>query len=323
MKPTMACLVAGLILAAMTSSAIAAEIEKPECVAPAKPGGGFDLTCRIAQAGLKNQLRKPVKVTFMPGGIGAVAINLFNTTRTDDANAIVAFSSGSLLNIAEGKFGKWTENDVRFLATAGADFGAVVVRKDSKFKTLDNLMAQFKKGENTVVVGAGGSVGSQDWMKAALLLKSIGKDPKKMRYVAYDGGGDAIAGLLGGAIQVYLGDVGEMAPHLADGSMRILAVLSSQRLGKPFDIYPTAKELGYDAQWTIMRGYYMGKNVSDSAYNAWVEAFQRAYKTPEFKKIQEDKGLMPMNIAGQALDDRVKKRIANLRQIASDAGLIK
>ena len=301
----------------------AGEIEKPECIAPAKPGGGFDLTCRIAQTGLKEQLDKLMQVTFMPGGIGAVAINLFNTTRTDDPNAIVAFSSGSLLNIATGKYGKWTENDVRFLATAGADFGAVIVKEDSRFKTLDDLMNEFKKGESGIVVGAGGSVGSQDWMKAALLLKSIGKDPKKMRYVAYDGGGDAIAGLLGGSIELYMGDVGEMVSHLGAGTMRILAVMSPERLPAPFDTYPTAKELGYDAEWTIMRGYYMGKNVSDEAYNAWADTFKAAYKTETFAQIQKEKGLMPLNIAGDELDSQVKKRIANLRQIAKDAGLIK
>jgi len=315
-----ASVVAGLTLVA--GSAFGYQIERPECIAPAKPGGGFDLTCRIAQTGLKGQLSKLMQVTFMPGGIGAVAINAFNTTRTDDPNAIVAFSSGSLLNIAVGKYGKWTENDVRFLATAGADFGAVIVRNDSKFKTLDDVMAAFKQGENTVVVGAGGSVGSQDWMKAALLVKSINKDPKKMRYVAYDGGGDAIAGLLGGSIELYMGDVGEMVSHLDAGTMRILAVLADERLPEPFAKYPTAKELGYDAEWTIMRGYYMGKNVSDEAYNAWTDAFKAAYETEEFAKIQKEKGLMPLNLAGAELDASVKKRIARLREIAKEAGLI-
>lgn len=315
---------ATLLLSALVSvSVLGADIKKPECVAPAKPGGGFDLTCRIAQTGLKGQLDKLMQVTFMPGGIGAVAINQFNTTRTDDPNAIVAFSSGSLLNIATGKYGKWTENDVKFLATAGADFGAVVVKADSKYKDLDQLMADFKKGESSVVVGAGGSVGSQDWMKGALLLKSINKDPKKMRYVAYDGGGDAIAGLLGGSIGVYMGDVGEMTPYLDAGTMRILAVLAPDRLPAPFDTYPTAKEQGYDAEWTILRGYYMGKNVSDDAYNTWVKAFKDAYETPEFKQIQKEKGLMPLNMAGAELDTSIKKRIANLREIAKDAGLIK
>ncbi|WP_428023732.1 Bug family tripartite tricarboxylate transporter substrate binding protein [Arcobacter sp.] len=304
------------------ASVFATEIKKPECVAPAKPGGGFDLTCRIAQTGLKSQLDRLMKVTFMPGGIGAVAINQFNTTRTDDPNSIVAFSSGSLLNIATGKYGKWTENDVKFLATAGADFGAVVVKSDSKYKTLEQLMNDLKKDES-IIFGAGGSVGSQDWMKGALLLKSINKDPKKMRYVAYDGGGDAIAGLLGGSIGVYMGDVGEMASHLEAGTMRILAVLSPERLPEPYASFPTAKEQGYDAEWTILRGYYMGKNVSDEAYKAWVKVFKDAYKTEEFKKVQKEKGLMPLDMAGAELDASIKKRIAKLREIAKDAGLIK
>ncbi|WP_428026371.1 Bug family tripartite tricarboxylate transporter substrate binding protein [Arcobacter sp.] len=306
----------------ISASVFATEIKKPECVAPAKPGGGFDLTCRIAQTGLKSQLDRLMKVTFMPGGIGAVAINQFNTTRTDDPNSIVAFSSGSLLNIATGKYGKWTENDVKFLATAGADFGAVVVKSDSKYKTLEQLMNDLKKDES-IIFGAGGSVGSQDWMKGALLLKSINKDPKKMRYVAYDGGGDAIAGLLGGSIGVYMGDVGEMASHLEAGTMRILAVLSPERLPEPYASFPTAKEQGYDAEWTILRGYYMGKNVSDEAYKAWVKVFKDAYKTEEFKKVQKEKGLMPLDMAGAELDASIKKRIAKLREIAKDAGLIK
>lgn len=313
-----------LLLTVLTGvSAWSTDIKKPECVAPAKPGGGFDLTCRIAQTGLEKQLDKLMKVTFMPGGIGAVAINQFNTTRTDDPNSIVAFSSGSLLNIATGKYGKWTENDVRFLATAGADFGAVVVKADSKYKNLKQLMSAFQNDLSSVIVGAGGSVGSQDWMKGALLVKSINKDPRKMRYVAYEGGGDAIAGLLGKSIDVYTGDVGEMLPRLDAGTIRILAVLAPERLAEPYAQFPTAKEQGYDAQWTILRGYYMGKNVSDEAYNAWVKAFKAAYETPEFAKIQKEKGLLPLNMAGAELDASIKKRIANLRQIAKDAGLIK
>ena len=193
----------------------------------------------------------------------------------------------------------------------------------ANFKTLEDLMNAFKKGENRVVVGAGGSVGSQDWMKAALLIKSIDKDPKKMRYVAYDGGGDAIAGLLGGSIEVYFGDVGEMMSRLDAGTMRILAVMSPERLPEPFAKYPTTKELGYDAEWTIMRGYYMGKNVSEEAYDAWVKVFKDAYKTEEFAKIQKEKGLLPLDLAGNELDASVKKRIARLREIAKEAGLIK
>ena len=313
---------AAAVAVTMTASAQAMDIERPECIAPAQPGGGFDLTCRIAQTGLEGQMANPIQVTFMPGGIGAVAINLFNTTRTDDPNAIVAFSSGSLLNMATGKYGEWDEDDVRFLGTVGADFGAIIVKADSEYETLDDLMAAVEADLDSIVFGAGGSVGSQDWMKGALLLRSRGLDAKNMRYVAFDGGGASIAGLLGGSIQVYMGDVGEMVPHLEAGTMRILAVMSPERLDEPFADIPTAKELGYDAEWTIMRGFYMGKNVDDAAYNAWVDAFKAAYETDEWAAAQKERGLLPLNLAGDELVQAATASTANMREIAREAGLI-
>ncbi|RYH08384.1 tripartite tricarboxylate transporter substrate binding protein [Tropicimonas sp. IMCC6043] len=297
-------------------------IDKPECVAPANPGGGFDLTCRIAQTGLEPHIADPVQVTFMPGGIGAVAFNLFNTTRTDDGSAIVAFSTGSLLNIVTGKYGEFTEKDVRWLATAGADFGAVVVRADSKYESLSQLMDDFSADPGSVVLGAGGSVGSQDWMKGALLLKAAGASPMDMRYVAFDGGGDAIAALLGGSIEIYTGDVGEMVPHLESGQMRILAVLSPERLDGAFAEFPTAKEEGYDVEWTILRGFYMGGDVSDEDYQKWVDAFQAAYATEEFAAVQKERGLLPLDMAGAELQASIEQRVQNLREIAKEAGLI-
>ena len=314
---------AAITLAATLGTSALAEVTSPECVAPANPGGGFDLTCRIAQTGLEPQFGQPMQVTFRPGGIGAVAFNLFTPTRTDDPNAIVAFSSGSLLNIATGKYGAdFNENDVRFVATAGADFGAVIVRADSEYQTLADLMADFQEAPGDVIVGAGGSVGSQDWMKGALLLRSVGSDPRDMRYVAFDGGGDAIAGLLGGSIEVYMGDVGEMASHLEAGTMRILAVMSPERLDPPFDQFPTAIEEGYDAEWTIMRGFYMGGDVSDEDYQTWVDAFDAAYQSEEFQTIREERGLMPLELSGEEMNSQVRALIAELRQIADEAGLL-
>ena len=309
--------------AAFTAPAFAqSEISKPECIAPANPGGGFDLTCRVAQTGLESHVSEPIQVTFMPGGIGAVAFNLMNTTRTDDGSAIVAFSTGSLLNIVTGKYGDYTENDVRWVGTAGADFGAVVVRADSDYQDLSGLMDDFSSDPSSVVVGAGGSVGSQDWMKGALLLKNAGASPMDMRYVAFDGGGDAIAALLGGSIEVYMGDVGEMVPHIESGQMRILAVMSPERLEAPFAEIPTAMEQGYDVEWTILRGFYMGKDVSDEDYQKWVDAFEAAYATEEFANVQKERGLLPLNMAGEELTQSINERVQQLREIATEAGLI-
>lgn len=314
-----------LILAATAglglATAASAEIKKPECVAPAQPGGGFDLTCRVAQTGMTAELPGPMEVTFMPGGIGAVAFNEFNTNRTNDPNAIVAFSTGSILNLLVGKYGPYTLDDARWLAGAGVDYGAVIVRADSPFKTLDDLVAAIKADPGSVVLGAGGSVGSQDWMKAALIAKAGGADPKAMRYAAFDGGGEALAGLLGGAIQVYTGDMAEMAAHM-DGSLRILASLSEERLPAPYADVPTAKEQGYDAVWPIMRGYYLGKNVDQADYDKWVEMFQAAYADPNFQKVQQEKGLFPLPKAGADFDAAVRAQAETLKALAVEAGLM-
>ncbi|HPQ97126.1 MAG TPA: tripartite tricarboxylate transporter substrate-binding protein, partial [Thiolinea sp.] len=252
----------------------------------------------------------------------AVAYNLFNTTRTDDPNAVVAFSTGSLLNIATGKYGEWSENDARFLATAGTDYGAVIVKADSPFQSLKDVVEALKSRPDDVVVGAGGSVGSQDWMKAALLMKAAGLEPQKMRYVAFDGGGESIAALLGDNIQVYTGDVAEMAAHMDVGDMRILAVMAPERLPEPFDKVPTAREEGLDVEWPILRGYYMGKNVSDEAYNVWVDLFRKTYESDAFAKIQKEKGLFPLDMAGEEMDKDIKERVVRLRDIAKEMGLI-
>ena len=315
---------AAIVLAAGFAASASAQIQidRPECVAPANPGGGFDLTCRVAQTGLEPHIEAPVQVTFMPGGIGAVAFSLFNSTRTDDSSAIVAFSTGSLLNIVTGKYGAFTEQDVRWVGTAGADFGAVVVRADSEYNDLSQLMSEFSADPASVVVGAGGSVGSQDWMKGALLLREAGAKPMDMRYVAFDGGGDAIAALLGGSIEVYLGDVGELVPHIESGQMRVLAVMSPERLEAPFAEIPTAREQGFEIEWTILRGFYMGGDVADEDYQAWVDAFEAAYATPEFAAVQKERGLLPLNLAGDALQKSIEEQVENLRTIAKEAGLI-
>ena len=111
-----------LALTLATGITYAGPLDKTECIAPAKPGGGFDLTCKLAQTALLSgkYISDPMRVTYMPGGIGAVAYNTVIAQRPAEANTIVAFSGGSLLNLAQGKFGRYKESDVRWLAGVGA-----------------------------------------------------------------------------------------------------------------------------------------------------------------------------------------------------------
>lgn len=297
--------------------------EKPECIAPAKPGGGFDLTCKLAQSGLQDAklLDAPMRVTYMPGGIGAVAYNTVIANRPDEGGTIVAYSGGSFLNLAIGKFGKYTENDVKWLAAVGADYGAIIVRADSPYKNLKDLIEATRTSPAKVVFGAGGSVGSQDWMKSALIAREAGVDPKSMRYVAFEGGGEAITALMGGHVHAYSGDASEVQGHLNGGRIRVLAILSPERLPGDLAGIPTAIEQGYNVDWTITRGFYMGPKVSDADYKWWIAAFEKLQASPEFDKLRAERGLFPYNLTGERLTESVKQKVANYKQLATEFGL--
>ena len=318
---------AGVIVALCAWPAHAVEEPtRPVCIAPAQPGGGFDLTCRLAQSALKDSqaLQRPLRIVYMPGGIGAVAFNTIVALRPAEAGSIVAFSGGSLLNLAQGKFGRYSVDDVRWLAAIGTDYGVAVVRADSPHKDLNSLMAALKADPTRIVLGAGGSVGSQDWMKAALTAEAAGVDYRKMRFVAFEGGGEAITALRGGHIQAYMGDAAEAMTMLDGGApIRVLAVYHNQRLPGRLAQVPTAIEQGYPIEWPIIRGYYVGPNVSDAAYQWWVDAFKKTLAAPAFQKLQAQQGLFPLNLVGTELDTYIKRRIQEYAQQAEAFGLMK
>ena len=295
----------------------------PECIAPSKPGGGFDLTCKLAQKGFMESklLSQPLRVSYQPGGIGAVAYNTIVTQRADDNNLIIAFSGGSLLNLAQGKFGRYTENDVRWVASIGSDYGMIAVRGDSPYHSLADLVGALKKDPAAVVFGAGGTVGSQDWMKSVLIAREAGVDYRAMRYVAFEGGGEAQTALLGGHIQAYSGDISEVQGMLESGRLRVLAVLSDERLPAPYDRVPTAKEQGYDVTWPIIRGFYTGPKVSGAAYRWWVQRFDKLVADPHFATLRHQLGMFPYHKTGADLDAVIKARMAHYRSLVKDFGL--
>lgn len=316
-----------LALAMLVSLGLAKEPNRPECIAPAKPGGGFDLTCKLAQASLTQTgiISKPIRTTYMPGGVGVTAYNTMNTSKSKDPNAIVAFSSGTLLNIATGKHGKYDENNVKWLAAVGVDYGTIVVRADSPYKDLKDLLEALKKDPKAVSFGAGGSVGGQDWMQTALLAKAAGIDVSNVRYVAFEGGGDALTSLLGNHISAVSLGMAESLPHLEAGTIRVLAVFADERLkteNKAKDV-PTAKEQGYDVVWPTIRGFYMAPNAPEDAYNWWLEAFGKLYESKEFKEQRELRGLFEFNKKGKELDAFVKEQTNTFRELAKEYKLVK
>ena len=301
-----------------------------ECIVPSKPGGAMDLTCKLAQkglAGLRDAPQPPpseMRITYLPGGIGAVAWHsLVSQRRRAEPNTLVAFSGGSLLNLAQGKFGKAKAGDVRWVAALGTDYGMIAVRADSPYKTLRQLLAALKKNPEKVLIGVSGTIGSQDWLKMAMVFKAAGLDPKVLRFVALEGGGEAFTAMQANYVQVVSGDASEASLYAADGNTRVLAVLSERRLPGVLAQVPTAREQGVDVVWPVIRGLWMGPQVKEADYRRWVAEFDRVLASPQFAQQRAAAGLYPFAMTGDALKAYVTKAVDDYGRRAAELGLVR
>ncbi|WP_426196746.1 tripartite tricarboxylate transporter substrate binding protein [Massilia sp. DWR3-1-1] len=316
---------AGMMPAVAAVAAVpAAPARAAECVVPSKPGGAMDLTCKLAQKALNEKsAASSMRLTYMPGGIGAVAWHTMVSQRAADGDTLVAFSGGSLLNLAQGKFGNASAGDVRWVAALGADYGMIAVRADSQYKTLADLLAALKRDPKKVLIGVSGTIGSQDWLKMAILARSAGVDPRALRFVALEGGGEAFTALDANYVQVVPGDASEATLYAGAGKVRVLAVLSAQRLPGVLSNVPTAREQGVDMVWPIIRGVWMGPKASDADYQRWVRAFDQMEASPEFAQMRAAYGFYPFSMTGAPLTAYVKQAVEDYRRTARDFKLVR
>jgi putative tricarboxylic transport membrane protein len=174
-----------------------------------------------------------------------------------------------------------------------------------------------------VLVGMSGTVGSQDWIKMALLSRLAGIDPRKMRFVALEGGGEQFIAMQAGHIQAVSGDTSEALLHAGAGQVRVLAVLSERRLPGLLAGVPTAREQGYDVVWPVIRGVWMGPGVPEADYRRWVAAFDRMDSKPEFVQMQAQAGLYPFALTGDALTRYIRQTVADYNRQARQFKLLR
>ena len=295
-----------------------------ECIAPANPGGGWDFTCRQIGKLLYDlkQVDQPVQVTNMAGAGGGVAYNYVVTERNDDPDLIVAASSATTTRLAQNAFAGMTADQVRFVGAIGADPGVIVVAKDSPFQTLKDLVEAIKADPGSVAFAGGSAAGGFDHLKPLQVLEAGGfTDIRKVKYIAVDGGADAITQTIGGHTQAMTGDMSETIGFLKSGDIRVLAVLTDERV-PGFDDIPTAKEQGYDVVAVNWRGLYVPKGISDDQFNAWADKLQAVADSAEWKQIMADNGLAPFTKVGADFQAWVDGVIADTTKMSKEIGVI-
>jgi len=321
----------GLCVAAMAGaltivgSAAAFEPKNVECIAPSTPGGGWDFTCRQVGKILYDLklVPEPVKVTNQTGGGGGVAYGYVVSKRNTDANLIVAASTATTSRLAQNQFAGLTADQVRWLVSLGADFGVITVREDSPYKNLKDLVEAIRADPAKVPFGGGSSVGGWDHLKVLLLAKAAGiQNLKAVKYVYFDSGGGALTQLLGGHVAAMTGDISEMKGQLAAGNVRVLGVLSPERLQSRPEI-PTAKEQGYDVVGANWRGFYIPGGVSADVHKGWGAIMEKLYNSKEWQDAMVANDLEPFWNDSTAFPKFVQQNIKELQELSAELGVIK
>jgi putative tricarboxylic transport membrane protein len=317
-------LAAGIIAAGLAVSGFTPQ--NVECIAPADPGGGWDFTCRQIGKLLGDQELVPgtVRVTNMTGGVGATAYGHVMSRRAEDPNLIVATSTVGVTQIAQNRYPADIDT-MRWLAMLGADVGVVLVTPDSPYQSLDDLMAAVKEDPESVVFGGSSGVGGWDHLRLLLLAREAGvpsEDLGKIRWVQYSGGTDAVTQMLGGFIDVVSTDLGEIAGFVEAGQINALAAMSDEPVPGKFESIPTAKSLGYDVSGYNWRGFYMGGDTPDEAYDFWVDALQKLYESEEWQQVALNSGLTPIWRGGEEFQGFVEEQTEAMREISKDIGVI-
>ncbi|SFU19226.1 Bug family tripartite tricarboxylate transporter substrate binding protein [Sedimentitalea nanhaiensis] len=320
--------IAAAILCTSTLAASAQNYspENPECIAPANPGGGWDFTCRQVGKSLQDQglLDSTMQVVNLAGGGGGVAFAEVVNKRGDDNDLIVAASSATATRLAQGAYPGNTMDQVRWLASIGADYGVIAVAADSEIADLPQLLEIIKTDPTAISLAGGSGVGGWDHLKVLIAAREFGvQDVRTVKYIAFDGGGEAVTQLLAGSVQAFTGDLSEARGFVESGDIRVIAVLAPERLGGEFAEMPTAREQGIDAIGANWRGFYAPGGMSDAAYDAWVAKIADLYASDAWKEVMEANGLAPLDLQGAAFEEFVSSSVNQIQQISREIGIIK
>ena len=163
---------------------------------------------------------------------------------------------------------------------------SVVIQRSSVGKMLLRFFVPILGNSELAVgrVGAAWMVLSPHWR-----LRRREGIPKTVRYIPYDGGGKALAGLLSGETEILSTGLGEALEQHQSGQIRILAITAEQRSAAIPDI-PTLKELGYDATFVNWRGFFGPPGLSDAQVSTYVGVLKQMYETPAWENVRSRNG---------------------------------
>lgn len=283
---------ANIIIAACAAALAAAPAwaqfkpTKPvEFIVHTGPGGGGDVLARFISQVIEKEHLAPVRfqVNNKPGGGGLTAM-AYVAEKKGDSHAIAVFTGNWLTNPLTRAEAKYTVKDMTPVVRLVLEPALVAVKADAPYKTLKDFIDAAKKAPGTLKQ-SGGSITSRDNVVRQLLMKETGSN---WAYISFPGGGERIAALLGGHVNMMIVEPQEAGEHIKAGGMRVIAQVSDTRLAG-YPNVPTIKEAGFDIpNVPQVRGILMPPGVAPDVVAYYEDLFLRLSKTATWRKYLEE-----------------------------------
>ena len=264
-------------------------------IAPAAPGGGWDQTARVMQRVLiATEPGASVQVDNVPGAAGTIGLARFVQSERGNPNALLVTGlvmvSGVIINHSPVSLA-----DATPIARLTGETEVIVVPAASPYRSIQALAAAFTADPGAVAWG-GGSAGGTDDILVRLMAEQLGLPASRVNYIAFAGGGAALAAVLGGQVTAAVSGYGEFAGQIAAGELRALAISAPVRL-TGIDV-PTLRESGIALDLANWRAVVAPPGLSESERNALVQRVTRMARSDPWKKTLEQNGWEDTFLAG-------------------------
>jgi putative tricarboxylic transport membrane protein len=309
-----------MIIGAALAGALAAPLAAADysILAPAAPGGGWDQTARTMQAALQDAgISENVQVTNVPGAGGTIGLAQFVNQSAGDPEALIVggyvMVGAILTNQSPVDLSMITP-----IARLTGESVALVVPAASPLQSVDDLVAQLKEDTGSVSWG-GGSAGGADHITAGLVAQAVGVDPTQVNYIAFSGGGEALAAILGGQVTVGVSGYGEFAGQVEAGSLRVLALSGENRI-EGVDA-PTLTEAGVDVVLENWRMVGAAPDLTEEQEAAILADIEAMATSEEWQTAIAERGWVDTYLAGDAFEAQLAADIEATSAILKDIGL--
>jgi putative tricarboxylic transport membrane protein len=285
---------------------------------PNSPGSGYDTTARAWAQVLEDEgLAEGIEVFNLEGAGGTVGLQrLVN----EEGNAGMLMQMG--LGVVGAQYSNQTEatlEETTPIAKLIEEAEAIVVPADSELQSLDDLVEAWSADPGGTPVGGASNPGGPDHLTPMLLAEEVGVTPTDVNYVTYDGGGELLAGILGGDVEFAATGVGEVAEAAAAGDVRILAVTSEEPV-EGVDA-PTLQEEGVDLTFTNWRGVVGAPGISDEEQQRLVDAVTQMHDSDAWQQVLEDQGWTDAFVTGDEFATFLQSESDRVEGVLSELGL--